>query len=79
MFSLEAPGGTDVAIAGSFNDWTQVAMTKGQDGLWRITIQLARGTYEYRFQVDTVWRQDPSNPRGRTNDVGGYDSICDVL
>jgi hypothetical protein len=79
MFTLDAPSGLDVSVAGSFNDWKPQAMTKGPDGLWRITVQLAQGTYEYRFLVDADWREDPNNPRKTQNDFGGYDSICDVL
>ncbi len=79
MFTLDAPSGVDVSVAGSFNDWKPQAMTKGSDGLWRITVQLAQGTYEYRFLVDTDWREDPINPRKTQNTFGGYNSICDVL
>ena len=79
MFTLDAPSGVDVSVAGSFNDWEPQAMTKGTDGLWRITVQLAQGTYEYRFLVDADWREDPNNPRKTQNTFGGYNSICDVL
>ncbi len=53
-------------------------MTKGADGLWRITVQLAQGTYEYRFLVDEKWRDDPNNSRKNPNMLGGYNSICTV-
>lgn len=79
MFTLDAPAGLQASVAGSFNDWKPQTMLKGADGLWRITVQLASGTYEYRFFVDGVWREDPSNPRKTQNDLGGYNSICDVL
>jgi hypothetical protein len=79
MFTLDAPSGVDVSVAGSFNDWQPQAMTKGSDGLWRITVQLAQGTYEYKFRVDSEWREDPTNPRKTLNEFGGYNSICEVL
>ena len=79
MFTLDAPSGLGVSVAGSFNDWTPQAMAKGPDGLWRITVQLAQGTYEYRFLVDADWREDPNNPRKTQNVFGGYNSVCDVL
>jgi 1,4-alpha-glucan branching enzyme len=79
MFTLDAPSGLDVSVVGSFNDWEPQAMTKGPDGLWRITVQVTQGTYEYRFLVDADWREDPNNPRKTPNKCGGYDSICDVL
>jgi len=79
MFTLDAPSGLDVSVAGSFNDWKPQAMTKGPGGLWRITVQLAHGTYEYRFLVDADYREDPNNPRKTQNEFGGYNSICNVL
>ena len=79
MFTLDAPSGLDVSVAGNFNDWKPQAMTKGPDGLWRITVQLAQGTYEYKFLVDADWREDPNNPRRTQNSLGAYNSICDVL
>ncbi len=79
MFTLDAPLGRDVAIAGSFNNWEPQAMTRGPDGLWRATIQMVHGTYEYKFLVDAEWREDPNNGRKTPNESGGYNSVCDVL
>jgi hypothetical protein len=78
-FVLDAPSGQAVSIAGSFNNWEPQAMTQGRDGLWRITLQLASGTHQYKFLVDTEWREDPNNPRKIPNEHGGFNSICDVL
>ncbi len=79
MFSLTLPDGKSAAIAGAFNNWEPQAMVHGLDGIWRITVQLAHGTYEYRFLADGEWMQDPNNPRRQLNDMGGYDSVCNVL
>jgi len=79
MFTLDAPAAVEASVAGSFSDWKAQTMMKGTDGLWRITVQLARGTYEYKFCVDGVWREDPNNPRKTQNNLGGCNSICDVL
>jgi 1,4-alpha-glucan branching enzyme len=78
-FILDAPTGRDVAVAGSFNNWQPQDMTKGPDGLWRISVQLTPGTYQYKFLVDTQWQEDPSNPRKTPNEHGGFNSTCDVL
>ncbi len=77
-FALNAPSGFDVSIAGSFNKWEPKGMTKGEDGLFRITLKLAPGTYQYKFLIDTEWREDPQNPRKVPNEYGGYNSILDV-
>jgi len=78
-FSLDAPTGSYVAVGGTFSNWEPQAMTKGSDGVWRITLLLARGMHQYRFQVDAQWREDPNNPRNAPNDHGGFNSICEVL
>lgn len=77
-FTLDAPYGWDVALAGSFNNWEPQAMAKDADGLWRLTIHLAPGTYQYRFLVDTEWKEDPANARRTPNEFGSYNSIIDV-
>ena len=79
MFSMTAPDRLSVGIAGDFNNWEPAAMARGLDGIWRVTVQLARGTYAYRFLADGVWMQDANNPRRQANDVGGYDSVCNVM
>lgn len=79
MFTLDAPSAVDVLVAGSFNNWTPQAMTKGPYNLWRLTVQLAPGAHEYRFLVDSAWREDPNNPRKTRNDDGGFNSICEVI
>jgi enterochelin esterase family protein len=38
------------------------AMTKGEGGLWEITLDVAPGTYRYRIDVDGVPVVDPRNP-----------------
>lgn len=79
MFTLDAPSAVEVSVAGSFNNWTPQAMTKGPYNLWRLTVQLAPGTHEYRFLVDSAWREDPNNPRKIRNEDGGFNSICEVI
>ena len=79
MFVLDAPLGKDVAIAGSFSDWEPLPMTKGTDGLWRTTLQLAHGTYQNRFLVDSQWQEDQNNPRKTLSEFGACNSVCDVL
>lgn len=77
-FVLDAPYGWDVSLAGNFSNWEPRAMIKDTDGKWRLTVHLAPGTYQYRFLVDTEWRDDPTNARREINEYGGYNSIIDV-
>ncbi|MBE6924441.1 MAG: type I pullulanase, partial [Ruminococcaceae bacterium] len=61
--------GTNVYLAGSFNNWSTSAnkMTKS-GGVFSTTITLEPGVYEYKFVVDNEWVTDPANAL-----VGGYD------
>ena len=64
-FKLRAPEATTVTVAGDFGHGAQTTetMTKGQDGVWSATIgPLRAAIYHYRFTVDGVGTNDPSNP-----------------
>jgi 1,4-alpha-glucan branching enzyme len=74
-FSLLAPQAKSVLIAGSFNQWNLSAHPLKQDkkGVWKISLPLGPGRYEYRFLVDGQWQNDPNcssfieNPFGTLN------------
>ncbi|NWF94034.1 MAG: isoamylase early set domain-containing protein [Syntrophaceae bacterium] len=74
-FSLSASQGKSVFIAGSFNQWNLSAHPLKQDkkGVWKISLPLGSGRYEYRFLVDGQWQNDPNcssfieNPFGTLN------------
>jgi 1,4-alpha-glucan branching enzyme len=58
---------TDIAarkvfLAGSFNAWDPSVrpLKKNAEGLWRTTVALEHGVYQYRFIVDGEWKEDPS-------------------
>ena len=48
---LFAPYNEEVALISSWNDWRRQSMTKGADGWWRISADLADGEYFYKFAV----------------------------
>lgn len=78
-FVLDVATAADVAVAGTFNNWLPQPMAQGRDGLWRVTVPLTPGTHQYKFLVDSEWREDPNNPRKVLNEFGGFNSICEVL
>ncbi len=63
-FELIAPDAEQVAIAGSFNEWSPdgVTLTKNEDtGLWTGTVALQQGEHQYMFVIDgSRWIPDPS-------------------
>jgi 1,4-alpha-glucan branching enzyme len=76
-FSFLAPQAESVALAGDFNDWdlTSHPMKKDKKGFWKISLNLAPGTYQYKFFLDGAWVIDPNcvdcvwNPYGSLNCV----------
>jgi len=61
--SFEAPMAKEVALLGDFNSWNSKAhpMKKGKDGVWKKSLMLLQGRYEYKFLVDGQWHHDPEN------------------
>jgi hypothetical protein len=77
LFAFQAPKARQVSLAGDFNDWdTQAApMQKGPDDIWRLSVPLRPGRYEYRFYTDGVWRDDPSAPQRAANALGTQNCV----
>ena len=76
-FSFMAPGAGDVLLAADFTRWLTkpIRLHMDPDGVWRVTVSLSPGTWQYRYFVDGEWRDDPEckvrvrNPFGTVNDV----------
>ncbi|ADI15790.1 alpha amylase catalytic region [Truepera radiovictrix DSM 17093] len=50
-FTLFAPYNEEAALIAEFTDWEPLAMTRGEDGVFRVQVPLADGTYRYKFRV----------------------------
>jgi hypothetical protein len=76
-FTCNAPGATQVFLAGTFNNWSPTAdlMAEIEDGVWQLTLNLGDGQYQYKFVVDGEWRQDPDNPSTTDDGYGGSNSL----
>ncbi|MCX7904812.1 MAG: hypothetical protein N2486_09925, partial [Caloramator sp.] len=59
----------EVYLAGSMTNWGdgKILMTKGEDNIWSISLQLKPGKYLYKFIVDGNWMTDPLNSRKEGN------------
>jgi len=80
-FSVHAKPGSEVFLAGAFNDWNPSAkrmIDKQGDGLYAVTLTLAKGTYEYKFVIDGTWCADPECPDWVPNDHGTLNSVKNV-
>jgi chromosome partitioning protein len=81
LFTLDAPGAESVELTGEFNNWSRegLKMEKDEeDGLWKLTLDLEPGEYEYRYIVDSVWIKDPANTDSVLNEFGQENSLLIV-
>jgi len=77
QFEFLAPEALKVYLAADFNNWDTSAnpMKKDKKGLWKITITLKPGRYEYRFLVDGKWENDPSCAGCVPNEFGSMNCV----
>ena len=79
-FLYEAPAAQTVLLAGDFTGWQQapVSLKKDKTGIWKKSISLPPGRYEYRLLVDGEWRDDPQCSTRQPNQFGGEYCVCVV-
>ena len=77
---MEAPSAHEVSLGGDFNNWDAVShpMKKDAKGVWKKTLVLAPGRYEYKFLVDGRWRNDPKNDKTCSNSFGTINNVINV-
>lgn len=78
QFTLNAPAAAEVLVTGEFTNWSRQGVRlerDGRDGLWKATVEIAPGEYEYRFIVDGVWIRDPNNQDYVRNEFGQENSL----
>jgi 1,4-alpha-glucan branching enzyme len=79
-FSFLGPEAERAALAGDFSDWdpTRHPMKKDKKGFWNVSLNLAPGTYQYKFFVDGAWVNDPSCAEFVSNTFGGLNCVKKV-
>ena len=81
LFSYVAAPGHSVVLAGVFNDWDSAGTVMDYDAekaVYRCTLELSPGVYEYKLVVDGEWLLDDSNPNFVSNDFGTLNSVMKV-
>lgn len=59
-FNLFAPYNEAAALTGSFSDWEEIPMEKGEDGYFRTSVELEDGVHQYKFRVQSKsWFFEP--------------------
>ena len=79
-FEYPAPEAMEVSLVGNFNQWDSRAnpMKKDKKGIWKVTLPLEQGRYEYRFIADGTWENDPSCSCCVANEFGGENCIRNI-
>ena len=79
-FSFAAPEAMSVQLVGDFTHWRQqpINLRKGEDGIWRATVELEPGDHHYRFLVDGQWHDDPECSLHVANPFGSQDAVRKV-
>ncbi len=52
-FNLFAPNNKKASLIGSFSNWEEMPMEKGEDGYFRTQVELEDGVYQYKFRIQT--------------------------
>ena len=81
-FTFKAEGKVNrVNLFGSFNGWNRqeyIMNDKDSPGIYKITIPIEPGRYEYKFFVDGQEITDHSNSDSISNGMGAYNSIISI-
>ncbi len=79
-FSYAASHAKSVLLAGSFTEWQKspVRLEQTRNGVWKKTVMLAPGRYQYRLLVDGQWCDDPQCAAREPNEFGGQNCVCVV-
>ncbi|MBQ7722618.1 MAG: isoamylase early set domain-containing protein [Kiritimatiellae bacterium] len=80
-FTLAADAGSEVFLAGDFNNWDPTAkrmVDKDGTGAYSTVVTLAPGEYEYKFVINGIWCVDPNCREWRQNSLGTLNSVLHV-
>ncbi len=74
VISLYAPEANDVRLTGDWLDWDRdgIKMERNEEGVWKTTVTLAPGSYQYKFIVDGTEMPDPDVEEKVPDGKGGY-------
>ena len=77
QFEIIVPEAQEVYLAGDFNNWdtSTKPMRKDKKGIWKTTLSLKPGRYEYRFFTDGKWEKDPSCSGCVPNEFGSLNCL----
>ena len=81
-FAVEAEPKSEVAVAGTFNDWQPLPLackrSEAAGAEFSKMIYLPAGRYEYKFLINGNWSIDPNCPTWSPNEYGSLNSVVNV-
>jgi 1,4-alpha-glucan branching enzyme len=79
-FCYSAPEANSVQLVGDFTHWQgqPIQLVKQVNGVWKTSVDLAAGTYHYRFLVDGQWCDDPQCTLRIPNVFGSHNMLRKV-
>lgn len=79
-FVVRGIQGQSVSVTGDFTGWSKegIRLTKGRDGEWRTTLELAPGEHQYRLLVDGEWRDSEGAEKRVPNPFGSDNCVLEV-
>ncbi len=81
QFELSAEPGSQVYVAGTFNNWSPTATPAAyhpESGHFRTSLHLPKGRYEYKFVMNGIWVSDPHCAEWAPNEFGSLNSVIHV-
>lgn len=81
QFELAVEPGSQVFVAGTFNNWNPTANPLKDNpgsGHCKAVIALPPGRHEYKFVVNGEWRVDPNCSESVPSDCGALNSVLTV-
>lgn len=64
LLRTSCPGAQRVEVAGSFNSWNRIMLTRVGQDVWETRLLVPPGSYEYALVVDGLWQPDLNAPSG---------------
>jgi len=79
-FSFESSDAKEVILMGDFNHWNSKKhpMKSNGNGMWKKSVMIPPGRYEYKLLVDRQWEEDPQNDQTCLNGFGTYNNVLNL-
>jgi 1,4-alpha-glucan branching enzyme len=76
----QAPEARAVIVTGDFTQWSieGIPLSKGSNGDWLASLQLAPGEYQYRLRVDGQWQDHAQAQKRVPNPFGSENCVLSV-